>query len=558
MRKRRYSDISPDEIFAESTNISHFDTSQFEGRIERPIPRKTFGAVVIIVFLVLATFLGRIWFLQVYKGDVYAHISENNRLDHLPVFAERGVIFDRMGEKLAWNVPNNESDDYSLRQYSDESGLAHVVGYVALPATDSSGVYYQTDFVGKEGVERMYNSLLTGENGTKIIETNALGDILSESTIENPTPGESIYLSIDSRIQHQMYSIMKDLAEEVGFVGGAGVMTDIGTGEIISMVSYPEYSPQILSEGADTEYITNIFADNERTPMLNRVISGLYTPGSIEKPFVSVAALNEDIIDPETEIVSTGSLVIPNAYNPDNPTIFRDWKAHGAVDMRRAIAVSSDVYFYEIGGGYQEQEGLGIDRIKQYMTLFGFAEKTEIGFPSEATGTIPSPEWKQNVFGTDWLLGNTYHTSIGQYGFQVTPIQAVLATSMLANGGWKVEPTIERSDKEARKSSIGISDHYLQIAREGMRDAVQQNGGTATGLNVSYVDIAAKTGTAELGIAKDFVNSWVIGFFPYNDPKYAFAVVMEKGPEDNHLGGVYVMRTLLDWMHKNVPEYFNL
>ena len=129
---------------------------------------------------------------------------------------------------------------------------------------------------------------------------------------------------------------------------------------------------------------------------------------------------------------------------------------------------------------------------------------------------------------------------------------------MLANGGWKVEPTIERSDKEARKSSIGISDHYLQIAREGMRDAVQQNGGTATGLNVSYVDIAAKTGTAELGIAKDFVNSWVIGFFPYNDPKYAFAVVMEKGPEDNHLGGVYVMRTLLDWMHKNVPEYFNL
>ncbi len=556
-KRRRQHEISPDEIFAEATNVSHFNTDQFEGRIEKPIARNTFILVGIFVLCVFTFFLMRMYFLQVYKGERYAQISENNRLDSTPIFSERGIIFDRFDQKLAWNIPNVDTSDYSLREYTDMSGLAHVLGYVTLPATDSLGRYYQTNFVGKAAAEKVFNDVLTGENGTKIVETNALGDVLSEGIINDPRPGENINLSVDSRIQNKMYDVMEELANDVGFEGGAGVIIDIHTGEILSLVSYPEYNVQAFSRGEDSSYISEVLNDPKK-PLLDRVVSGLYAPGSVVKPFVAVAALSEGIISAEKEIISTGSLVIPNPYTPSQPTVFKDWKAHGAVDMRKAIAVSSDVYFYEIGGGYEDQEGLGIERIEKYMRLFGFGEGTGIVLPGELSGTIPNPEWKEKVFNDEWRLGNTYHTSIGQYGFQVTPLQEVVGTAALANGGMLLEPSIIRSKGgyTSVKRIIDIKDEYLQVAREGMRLAVTD--GTASGLDVSYVNIAAKTGTAELGARKDFVNSWVVGFFPYEEPKYAFAVVMENGPVDNHLGGVYVMRTLLDWMHINVSEYFSL
>lgn len=553
---KRGQDITPDEIFLDSSNPSSFNTAQFEGRIEHPISKKTFIALGIVLVCTLLLFAGRLWYLQIQNGQVYAQISENNRLHHIPVFAERGGIFDRNGERLAWNVPQEDEQDFSLRQYTDTPGMSHVVGYVTHPTKDSSGFYYQYDFEGKAGVEERLNEVLTGNNGIKIAETNALGDMLSESVIEDPTPGQNIHLSIDTRIQTKMFDIIQDLSQEVGFSGGAGALMDVETGELISLVSYPEYDNNAFALGEDARINKDL--NDDALPLLNRTIGGVYTPGSIVKPFMALAALNENVIYPEKEILSTSTLEVPNPYNPDNPTIFTDWRAHGRVDLYKALAMSSNIYFYQIGGGYEDQRGIGIAKINEYFKEFGFGEETGIEIGGEKIGNIPSPSWKaENFDGDDWRLGDTYNTSIGQYGFRVTPLQAVRGVAAVANGGVVFEPTILRSDGATSHIAnvVDIPQEHFEDVKKGMRQAVEE--GTAQALSVPYVQIAGKTGTAELGSSKTRVNAWVTGFFPYEGPKYAFAVMMEDGPVDNFVGGVFVMRTLLDWMHENTPEYID-
>jgi penicillin-binding protein 2 len=359
-------------------------------------------------------------------------------------------------------------------------------------------------------------------------------------------------------VQAKLYEIMKTVAEDVGFQGGAAAIMDVESGELLALISYPEYNLTVLSNGEPKEEIDAMLAD-EQKPFLNRPVTGLYAPGSIIKPFIAVGALEENIISPYETINSTGALVIPNPYFPDQPSVFRDWKAHGLVDMRHAISVSSDQYFYIVGGGLpdqpplEEREGLGIRRIDEYLRLFGFTTPTGIVFEGEPAGTIPTPEWKKETFGEEWLLGNTYHTAIGQYGFQTTVLQALRAVSAIANGGKLVTPQVVKGVR-GESETVPVSSENLQIVREGMRLSATE--GTGQGLNVSYVSIAAKTGTAELGAAKDFVNSWVTGFFPYEKPHYAFVVMMEKGPATNLIGGVSIMRQLLDWMRDNAPQYF--
>jgi penicillin-binding protein 2 len=332
---------------------------------------------------------------------------------------------------------------------------------------------------------------------------------------------------------------------------------DFTNGEVITSTSFPEYDSQVLSFGKDTATI-NGYLNDKRKVFLNRDTSGLYTPGSIVKPFFALAALNENIIDPNTKILSTGSISIPNPYFPDQKTIFKDWKVNGWVNMMQAIAVSCDVYFYEVGGGYQNQKGLGIANLEKYAELFGFGEKTGVDLPGEAEGTIPSPAWKAINFKTDpvWRIGDTYHTAIGQYGFQVTPMEMVRAVGAMANYGTLLTPHYVLGDtvKENQKTNLNLNKSYFDIVHEGMRDAVTT--GTATALNVSYVEVAAKTGTAQIGVSKNKVNSWVIGFFPYDHPKYAFAIMMEAGPSTNEVGASAVMRELLDWMSVNTPLYF--
>ncbi len=548
-------EIAPDEIFLDSSNLPNFDTYQFEGRIEKPISRRTMLFAGLAFFLICVTLLSRTWVLQVKKGEAYSILSERNSLLTTTIFAPRGLIQDRNQVTLVSNKISTEHPEYPSREYRSDAGLAHLLGYVNYPKKDSSGVYYRLDYSGKDGVEAYYNDLLTGENGTKITERNALGAVESESVIKPAHYGMNVVLSIDSKLQSALYGYIKSLADSNGFASGGAVVMDVETGEIVAMTSFPEFDSTVMSEGTEASAINGYLAD-KRQPFLDRVVTGLYTPGSIVKPFLAAGVLNEGIIDPKKAILSTGSISIPNPYAPEKKSVFNDWKAHGWVDMREAIAVSSDVYFYEVGGGFEDQQGLGIANIKKYMQLFGFGQAESDNYLLGTAGTLPDPDWKKAHFnGEIWRIGDTYNTAIGQYGMQVTPIQVVRAVAALANGGKLLEPTVLLNGNQSRSFStdLGLSQKDLTVVKEGMRDAVLY--GTAKNLDIPEVAIAAKTGTAELGSKKQFVNSWVEGFFPYEHPRYAFAAVMEKGPHDNTVGALYVMRQFFEWLSLNAPGY---
>ena len=245
------------------------------------------------------------------------------------------------------------------------------MGYVSYPTQDSSGNYWQGEFIGKDGLEKEYNDRLKGENGSKIIEIDALGKIYSENIVNAPKQGTDLITTIDSRIQRELFTLIKNLSESGTFTGGAGVIIDAQNGEIITSASFPEYNSEILSLGKDTAKINNYLTD-KRKVFLDRNISGLYTPGSIVKPFFALGALAEGVIDPYKKILSTGSISIPNPYFPDQKTVFKDWRVNGWTNMMQALAVSSDVYFYEIGGGYENQKGLGIVKYWKICKTFRF------------------------------------------------------------------------------------------------------------------------------------------------------------------------------------------
>lgn len=569
--RRKSMMVEPDEIFLDSKNLPNFDLQQFEGRIEKTISKNTIWAMSFLFGLCVLTFGARLWYLQIYKGESYSKRSESNTLDKAILFADRGIIYDRNKKELVWNKKtdlaieesqNGEEQnkiDFPTRQYLSP-GFSHILGYVSYPAQDKAGNYWQSAFTGKDGLEKQYNEQLQGENGYKTIEVDARGQVHSENIVDAPKHGTGLTTTIDSRIQSELYKLIEDLSKAHSFAGGAGVVLDVTNGEVLTATSFPEYNSETLSLGKDSKIISGYFQD-KRKVFMDRTISGLYTPGSIVKPFFALGALNEGVINESKQILSTGSISIPNPYQKDQKTVFKDWKAHGWVDMRRAIAMSSDVYFYEIGGGFEGQKGLGIANIEKYARLFGIGEKTGIDLPDEKGGTIPSPEWKaRNFKGEIWRVGDTYHTAIGQYGFQVTPMEMTRAVGAIANYGTLITPhyilndTVKNQEVSKLASTMEISKENYQIVHSGMRDAVSY--GTAVALNVPYVNVAAKTGTAQLGVAKDKVNSWVMGFFPYENPKYAFTIMMEAGPSTNGVGAPAVMRQLLDWMSINTPEYF--
>jgi penicillin-binding protein 2 len=569
-KKTSGNEIAPDEIFLDSSNLPEFDVYQFEGRIEKPISKDIILLIGIFFTIIISIFSIRLWELQIQNGEEYLRKSQNNHLRRSLIFPQRGVIYDRNEIELVWNTPG-EKNEFARRSYIKQLGLSHLLGYVSYPLKDVYGNYYQTEYIGKSGIENFFDEQLKGENGLKIMTVDTLGATQSENVISQPQNGANITLSIDSRVQSALYKYISELIDSAGFKGGVGVIMDINNGELLASTSYPEYNSNILSEGKDSQAIQEYINDEDK-PFLNRLSSGLYTPGSIVKPFVALAALNENIISSDKKIFSGGSISIPNPYFPDKKTIFTDWKAHGWVDMKTALAVSSNIYFYTIGGGFEDQTGLGIKKINKYLKMFGFGQQTGLETVNEKIGVIPNPLWKKEVFeGDPWRIGDTYYTAIGQYGFQITPIQAVRAITAVANNGYLITPTILKNDsinnqkfnfnnfvesfrfQKTTFDIIPIEQKHFQIIKQGMRKAVTE--GTAKGLYLPFVKVAAKTGTAELGISKKLVNSWILGFFPYEKPRYAFTVIMEKGPRDNLIGGLYVMRQLLEWMNENTPEY---
>ncbi|MEK7471336.1 MAG: penicillin-binding transpeptidase domain-containing protein [Patescibacteria group bacterium] len=563
--KNKNSFVEPDEIFLDSKNLQNFDRQQFEGRIERPISKKTILMLSILFLFFTGIFGMRLFYLQIQKGEINFNRSQNNILEKTIIFTDRGIIYDRNKKELVWNKKENTETEFTVENTAPNPptraylspGFSHLLGYVSYPSKDSTGNYWQSDFIGKDGLEKQYNNILKGENGTKIVETDAFGKIYSENIVNTPKQGTDLITTIDAQLQKELFTIIKNLSADRTFTGGSGIIMNAINGEIITTTSFPEYNSEVLSLGKDVSTINNYLTDKKKV-FVDKNISGLYTPGSIVKPFFALGALAEGVIDPYKKILSTGSISIPNPYFLDQKTVFKDWQVNGWTNMMEAIAVSSDIYFYEIGGGFENQKGLGITNIEKYAKLFGFGDKTGIDLPDEKKGTIPNPEWKALNFKNDpWRIGDTYHTAIGQYGFQVTPIEMVRAVATIANKGKILTPhlILNNVEKENQNTILNLNKEYFDIIHQGMRLAVTS--GTAVSLNVPYIQVAAKTGTAQVNLAKNKVNSWVIGFFPYQNPKYAFAIMMESGPSTTgSSAATSIMRQLLDWMSVNTPEYF--
>lgn len=533
--------IEADEVFLDSKNLPHFDKQQFEGKLEKPLSKNILYLLMSVVALVCLLFIIQLYRVQVLKGDEYFLASTNNALEKELVFASRGVIYDRNEVRLAWNEENPEQSKFLLRKYFPSAGFSHILGYVKYPKKDAKGYFWRTEYTGLDGIEKQFNDVLSGVNGARIIETSVSGEEVSSNIYEAPVSGENVTLSIDSEIQGYFYDAIKQVSDNSNYIGGSGMLVDLKTGEILSLVNYPEYDSNIMTESRNEEVISGYF-QNTHYPLLNRAISGIYTPGSIVKPFVGIGALVEGVITPSTRIASIGSISLPNPYNPGLSSVFRDLRPNnGVVNIKEALSVSSNIFFYNVGGGFQGQPGIGITKIGEYWKLFGLAEKTNIELPGEAEGNIPSVDWKKNNFPNDptWRVGDTYNTAIGQYGVQVTPIQMLHAVSLIATEGKKIPFTILKKDGPLDQASLPRLDiareHFVTI-KDGMRLAVTSPLGTGKGLNSLNDNFAVKTGTAQVGANNQYINTWIMGFFPYEEPRYAFVVLMDKGHDTSAAG----------------------
>lgn len=549
--------VELDELLLDASNIPAFNTGRLEGRRELPLSIMSIYAVGAVFLLLLFGLSYRIFDLQVIHGAEYRAIAENNSVDEAAVIAERGVIYDRNGELVVWNnIDPRGVHDFPVRSYTDRLGLGQVLGYVSYPKKDRRGFYFRTEYLGRSGVELAYDEVLRGVNGSKIVVTNALGEVIGEHAVGDGEPGAALHLSLDAELSEAMYQIIATSSQAAGFRSGAGAIMNVHTGELIALTSFPTYDPEVMADGYNVDQI-EAYNQDDRLPFLNKIVSGAYTPGSIVKPFVAYAALAERVIDPLKVIVSTGEIVVPNRFNPSQPARFTDWRAHGAMTMREAIAFSSNVYFYTIGGGFADQSGLGITKMAEYYRLFGLGTTTGMVIAPEQAGIVPDPVWKKEVFDDDWRLGDTYFTAIGQFGFTTTPIQMLRAYAALANGGKLVRPHVLLGH-QGEVVDLRLQSEYLDIVHEGMRMAVNYDGGTARGLERKDVAVAAKSGTAEVGAGNAFVNSWAAGFFPYEEPQYAFILMMDRAPRSNALGSTRIMGDVVAWMAQHRPEYLGL
>lgn len=549
--RRRDPEIAPDEIFLDAANTGAFDRDQFEGRLERPLSQSTFSVLGSVLALLFVVLLAQAWNLEVWQGTAFAARSAQNSLEQQTLFPERGVIFDQHGVPL---VTNESTANGFVKRVYKMPGFGNLLGYVSYPKKDIYGNYYDTDLKGVAGIEVAHNAELSGHNGTLLIEKDAVGNVKSQGTLVPPHSGAPLTLSIDARAQQAFYDAIAKLADRIPFSGGAGILMDANTGEVRALVSYPEYDPNVLSSGGPGSTIASYNTDS-RHPYVNRPIQGLYTPGSVVKPLEASGALTDGVITPSYTINDTGSISVPNPYDAAHPNIFVDWKAIGVEDLRKAIGFSSDVYFYIVGGGYGSQKGLGIDRLDSWFRTFGLTSPTGIALPGEQHGFVPTPAWKQSTYNEPWRIGDTYHTAIGQYAMQVTPLEEARAIAAIANGGNLVTPTLIEGTP-VQSVPLPVSADTLQVVREGMRLGVEQ--GTSIGLAVfdSFVHIAGKTGTAQTGTHNQYYNSWAVGFFPYEHPKYVYAIMMDNGPAGNLYGAAYAMAQVISAMHQTAPDYF--
>lgn len=471
---------------------------------------------------------------------------------------DSAIVFEAQADDFpGFSVENNP-----VRQYADPLIFSHPLGYTGKVndtelAAHANDNYLLNDYIGKDGLELSYDQFLRGVDGKKQVEVDARGIVKSVLGEIPATPGDSAYLNIDAGLQRFLYN---DIITKNGNKKAAAVAVDPRSGKILALLSLPGFDSNLFSQKISVTDYQNLLSDG-RHPLFDRAVSGTYPPGSTIKPVIASAALQEQVVTPQTKITDNGDLVVGNFH-------FHGWKPGGLgpMDVRSAIAMSSDIYFYTVGGGQSNLgiSGLGPERLEKYDYLFGMGQKLGIDVPAENSGMIASPEWRKAHYADPakqaWYLGDTYHESIGQGDMAVTPLQVAMWTATVANGGTLYQPyilnkvvdadgqTVKQNNPEVIRSNF-IDAQNIEIVREGMRQTV--TAGTARSLNTLPITSAGKTGTAQFDSANpSAAHAWFTAFAPYENPQIAITVLIEAGGEGSS-ASVPIVRDALQWWAQN-------
>jgi len=459
---------------------------------------------------------------------------------------------DQIIKLSSLNLPAVSLIEGLYRQYRDPLKYSHLLGYISMvnrQDLNNNPDLKPEDTIGRSGLEAFYDKYLRGINGREIYFKNAFGKSFEKIATEEPKPGQDLNTFIDGPLQEFLYTRMDNELRRLGSHKGAAIVINPQNGEVLALASFPSFDGNKIADALNNSF----------QPLFNRAISGLYNPGSTIKPLVAVAALKEGIITPQEQIFSAGYIEIPNPYNPSNPSRFLDWRAHGWVDVYSALARSSNVYFYEVGGGFGNRSGLGIEKLKQWWQKFGLDSKTGIDLPAEASGFLPDPLWKQQNKNQPWRLGDTYNVSIGQGDISITPVELINYISAIANGGkiyqLRVSTFAPLKVLYDLSSEIGSVIPYIE---KGMEDAVSKSYGTAHLLADIPVQIAAKTGTAQINNNQK-INAFFVGYLPTKalakigaslDKQIAVLILVEEAREGS-LNTVPIAKDVFLWYYEN-------
>jgi len=485
------------------------------------------------------------------EGNLEIILESQNRKSPDPVLIKENISQDQalILSERAKDFPGIAIDKTAIRNYENSNIFSHVIGYdgkITQEELQKNTDYLMTDYIGKTGLEKKYERELRGVYGARQAEIDSLGNVKKDLGIVNPEAGSDLVLNIDEELQKKIYDSLTQNLENIDTVTAAAVAIDPRNGGILALVSLPSFDNNSFARGITNDEYQEIVG-NKDLPLLNRVTSGEYPPGSTIKPAVASAALMEGTITPGTIIDGLGGNLQVGSFH------FGDWKTHGPSDVRTAIAESNDIFFYTVGGGYGNVEGLGMTRMKRYENLFGFGSPTGIDLPGESAGFIPDEAWKLQKIGERWYIGDSYHCAIGQGFVTATPLQLANYAAALANRGTLYTPRIVNEIRKinGQKEYINpkiirknfISEEVMNVVREGMRQTVTS--GTAQSLKNLPVEAAGKTGTAQFG-TENKVHTWFVSFAPYDNPTVAMVVLVEGGNENSSLA-VPVTREVYDW-----------
>lgn len=436
-----------------------------------------------------------------------------------------------------------------IRQYTSGNLASHVVGTIGKISEVKDG-YNANDYIGKTGIEYLFEKYLKGQDGTKQIDMSVNGTNTEEYVTQDAVEGSDVVLTIDANLQKVTEQALANNIQKINSGGfgkkyatnsGAAIVMNVKTGEVLSMASYPDFNPQDFVGGISAENWEKY--NTEDTPQVNKTMQTAYAPGSIFKMVTAIAGLESGAITTKETINDTG--VYPKYTNP-KCWIYTDYhRGHGRLNVSGAIQHSCNYFFYETA------DRMGIDTLAKYAKYFGLGTKTGIELPNETSGTLASKETKQSLYNEKWYAGETLSAAIGQSYNSFSLVQIAKYISMLANGGNKIQPTIvekiinsdgtEVSREEIQnyikekagitdenQEDISISQDNLRAILEGMESVTDDQGGTAYSIFKNFaISVGGKTGSAETSTGK--VNAWFVGFAPYDDPQIAVVVLVENG-----------------------------